>query len=125
MTSTSADRVALILDCLGHDDTELSGQPRLWRHRDGRYLTEDEAAMIEESTLGDIRHAMDLWDEELKHLDEQNQLRTEFLALTRHAGRNESVIDAIARLPEAEAKRAAELWERIRPEFEAWRRDQS
>jgi hypothetical protein len=124
MTSTSAERVALILDCLGHEDTELSGQPRLWRHSDGRYLTEEEAAIIEESTLGEIRDAMDLWQEQLKQEEERCQLQAEFLALIGPHGPSETIGAALARLPEAEAKRAAEIWQHLSPHFQAWRRDQ-
>jgi hypothetical protein len=127
MTSTSADRVALILDCLGHEDTELDGQPRLWRHSDGRYLTEDEAAIIEESTLGDIRRAADLWHEEMDELDKQDRLRTEFLAILEPYRDTDAttIAAAVARLPEAEMRRAREIWYRIGPSFEAWRLDQS
>jgi hypothetical protein len=128
MTSTSADRVALVLDCLGHLDTELSGQPGLWRHRDGRYLTEDEAAMIEaECTAADIVDAMALWDAELKQVEEYYRLRAEFLALVRpyRVSSADTIRAAVARLPEAEMKRATEIWQRIGPSFEAWRRDQS
>jgi hypothetical protein len=127
MTTTSADRVALILDCLGHEDTELTGQPRLWQHRDGRYLTEDEATMIEECTLGEIRRAMDLWQEELNQLEEHNQLRAEFLAIVDPYRINpgEPSAAVIARLPEADLKRAAEIWQRIGPSFEAWQQDRS
>jgi hypothetical protein len=127
MTSTSADRVALVLDCLGHEDTELGGQPRLWRRRGGQYLTEEEAAMIEECTVGDIADAMDLWHEELTHMEEQNRLRAEFLAIVRpySASPAEPIQATVARLSEAEMKRAAEIWQRIAPSFEAWRRDRS
>jgi hypothetical protein len=127
MTSTSADRVALILDCLGHEDTELGGQARLWRHSDGRYLTEDEAAIIKECTLGEIRRAMDLWHEHLAQLEEHNRLHAEFLAIVDpyRTRSGEQAAAVIARLPEAELKRAAEIWQRIGPSFEAWQRDQS
>jgi hypothetical protein len=128
MTSTSADRVALILDCLGHEDTELTGQPRLWRHRDGRYVTEDEAAMIEkESTLGEIRHAMELWEEDVRQQRERALLSAEFQAIMRpySTGPGDTIAAVAARLPEAERKRAAEIWQRISPSFEAWKLDQS
>lgn len=127
MTSSSADRVTLILDCLGHLDTELSGQPRLWRHRDGRYVTEDEAAMIEESTIGEIRSAMDLWLEEVKQLQERSQLAAEFHEITAPFAPSpgETVRDVIARIrPVSKMKRAIEIWQRIGPSYEAWRRDQ-
>jgi hypothetical protein len=123
MTSTSADRVALILDCLGHEDTELGGQARLWRHR---YVTEDEAAIINESTLGDIRRAMDLWDEELKLQDERNRLLTEFVGLiSLYAAKSELIQDAIGRMPEYAANRAEEILEQVGPAMEAWLQDQS
>jgi hypothetical protein len=127
MTSTPADRVALILDCLGHEDTDLLGQARLWRHRDGRYVTEDEAATIGKSTIGEIRRALDLWGEEVEQLCERSQLAAEFRAITSPyaASPGETVHDVIARLPEAKMKRAAEIWQRIGPPVEAWRRDQS
>jgi hypothetical protein len=124
MTTTSADRVTLILDCLGHLDTDLCGQPRLWRHRDGRYVTEDEAVMIGQSTIGEIKRAMDLWDQELEHMAEQTRLREEFMSLTKHGDPGEAVRQVVSRLPEADRKRAEELWQRIGPAFEAWRQDQ-
>ena len=130
MTSTTTDRVALILDCLGHEDTELGGQARLWRHRDGRYLTEEEAAIIEkECTLGEIKRAYDLWHEEVKQLQERALLAEEFNAILRPyegSSRYEEVGDVIARIqPESKKTRAIEIWQRIWPTFEAWRRDQS
>lgn len=127
MTSTTADRVTLILDCLGHDETDLTGQSRLWRHRDGRYVTEDEAAMIEESTVGEIRDAMDLWQEEVRQLTERCQLFNEFGAIIRRysAGSGDLLRDIMARLRGADRKRAIEIWQQIGPSFEAWYRDQS
>ncbi len=124
--TTTTDRVALILDVLGHDDTDLTGQPRLWRHRDGRYLTEDEAAMADERTIGDIRRAMDLWHEEIAHMQEQDELRAEFLAIIKRFGApGEPILDIVSRLPRDEMKRAAEIWPRIGPAFVAWRSEQS
>jgi hypothetical protein len=127
MTSTSADRVTLILDCLGHEDTDLTGQPRLWRHRDGRYVTEDEAETIKKTTLREIRYAMDLWHEEVVALGDRAELSAEFDGLMRPYDADdptEFVGNVISRMPEADAKRAAEIWERIGPHYEMWRRDQ-
>jgi hypothetical protein len=127
MTSTSAERVALILDCLGHEDTELTGQPRLWRHRDGRYVTEDEAAMVEKSTLGEIRRAMDLWGEEVDQLRERADLIVEFRAIIDPYRAHGDVLlsDLVARLPETKRERAIEIWQRLAPSFDAWQLDQS
>jgi hypothetical protein len=125
--TTTTDRIALLLDVLGHEDTELTGQPRLWRHRDGRYLTDDEVAMVAECTVGDIRRAMDLWHEEIEHMQEQDQLRAEFLAILGRfsVSSAEPIQEIVRRLPQAEKKRAEEIWPRIGPSFEAWRLEQS
>jgi hypothetical protein len=125
LTTTTTDRVALLLDVLGHEETDLLGQVRLWRHRDGRYLTADEADMVAECTVGEMRQALDLHREEVIHLQEQADLNHEFMViLDRFAGSAEPIADLIRRLPSPARKRATEIWAQIGPEFEMWRGDQ-
>lgn len=122
MTSTSADRVTLILDCLGHEDTELLGQFRLWRHRDGRYVTEEETELLEEAT---VREILAVWRAEVEQLRELIRLQVEFLAIIDpySTGGDDLILDIVARLPEAKKKRVAEIHERTGAPFEAWLRD--
>ena len=123
---TATDRVTLILDVLGHEETELFGQPALWRHRDGRFLTDDEVDIVADITVGDIRHAMELWHEELLHMKEQAScaLSSSLSSPVRGtpASRSSTSLTACRKLS---SYRAAELWQRIGPEFEARWSEQS
>jgi len=123
--TTTTDRVALILDALGHEDTELTGQSRLWRHRDGRYFTEDEAEIVGKCTVGEIRQAMDLWHEEVLQLQEHTELVSEYLDLVAGCGPHEPLVDYASRLPEPQRSRAAQIWQQVEPELEAWLRERS
>lgn len=120
--STTTDRIALIYDCIGHQDTDPSGQPRLWRHRDGRYVSEDEAEMIAESTRSDRRQALNLYKAELDYNHEIFELDTEFRTIIDFYSRQqgETFTSIIDRLPPADAKRVWEIWHRIGPLFRAW-----
>ena len=79
--------------------------------------------------VGEIKRAYDLWHEEVKQLQERALLAEEFNAILRPyegSSRYEEVGDVIARIqPESKKTRAIEIWQRIWPTFEAWRRDQS
>jgi hypothetical protein len=115
------------MDCLGHKETELSGQPSLWRHRDGRHVSEDEAAVIAEATGSDMLQALNLRRAELEDMREQAELRDEFDALIGRAANpepGEKIRSIIDRLAPADAERAREIWQRLGPRIAAWLADQ-
>ena len=52
--------IALLLDCLRHPETELTGDASGWKHEDGRPVAELEIAIINGAKLYEVRAAVDI-----------------------------------------------------------------